>query len=210
MKPLYISIISILLIISSVSNAKPIKILCLGDSLTAGYGIDKANAFPALLQKELRKTGYKDAVVINAGISGSTTASGVGRLRWHTRAKDKPDILIIALGANDGLRGQDVSNAKTNLTKIIKLAKSNNIQVLLAGMLMPTNYGKQYTDAYKDIFPEVSKEHNIPLIPFLLQDVAMKKELNLADGIHPNESGHKVIMQTVMQHLVPLLGKVKP
>jgi acyl-CoA thioesterase I len=179
------------------------KILFLGDSLTAGYGIEKFQAFPTLIDKKLKEKGYKNIKVINGGISGSTSASALSRLKWYL--KIKPDIMILALGANDGLRGLSVSELRKNLTACIQLAKENNIIIVLAGMRMPPNYGAAYTKSFFQIFGEVSKEQNVPLIPFLLKDVAGIPDLNIPDGIHPNEAGHKIVAQTVLPYIIKLL-----
>ncbi|MBT4289764.1 MAG: arylesterase [Deltaproteobacteria bacterium] len=179
------------------------KILFLGDSLTAGYGIEKFQAFPTLIDKKLKEKGYKNIKVINGGISGSTSASALSRLKWYL--KIKPDIMILALGANDGLRGLSVSELRKNLTACIQLAKENNIIIVLAGMRMPPNYGAAYTKSFFQIFGEVSKEQNVPLIPFLLKDVAGIPDLNIPDGIHPKEAGHKIVAQTVLPYIIKLL-----
>jgi len=179
------------------------KILFLGDSLTAGYGIEKIQAFPALIDNKLKEKGYKNIKVINAGISGSTSASALSRLKWYL--KIKPDIMILALGANDGLRGLSVSELRKNLTACIQLAKKNNIIIVLAGMRMPPNYGATYTKSFFQVFGEVSEKQNLPLIPFLLQDVAGIPDLNISDGIHPNVAGHKIVAQTVLPFIIKLL-----
>jgi acyl-CoA thioesterase-1 len=178
------------------------KILILGDSLTEGYGVDEQYAYPAVLQELLNqeKLDYK---IINGGVSGSTTASGISRLRWFLKAK--PTILIIALGANDGLRGLKTSDTKNNLEKIILAAKKRNLKIILAGMQMPPNYGADYVKDYKKIFPKLAKEQNITLIPLLIEGVAGNKKLNIEDGIHPNRKGHEVIAKHVYSFLKELL-----
>jgi acyl-CoA thioesterase-1 len=149
--------------------------------------------------------------VINAGISGSTTASGLGRLRWQLKAFEKylsekrPLVLILALGANDGLRGLDLDQTKSNLQSIIDLARKHKIKVLLAGMQIPPNYGADYAKKFKHIFTDLSKNPDVTLLPFLLEGVAANPQLNQAAGIHPNETGHKIIAATVRQYLEPLL-----
>src|SRR5690349_2714451 len=124
------------------------KVLFLGDSLTEGLGVAKTANFPALVEAELKKEGFSDVVAVNAGVSGSTTASAVSRLRWHLNAKPKPKLLVLALGGNDGLRGLDVGAARQSLVEAIRLAKKEGLKVLLAGMLMPPNYGKAYTESF--------------------------------------------------------------
>jgi len=178
------------------------RILFLGDSLTDGYGVPKDKTYPALVLNKLRLQGKK-VEVINAGISGSTTASGYKRLKWHL--KQPPNILVLALGANDGLRGLKIEKSKENLRKVIVLAKKNGIKVLLAGMKMPTNYGKEYSKKFHQMFFDLAKENNIALIPFLLEGVGGKPQMNQADGIHPNEEGHKVISDIVLRYLGELL-----
>ena len=184
-------------------GAQELKILALGDSLTEGYGVEKEEAYPHLLEEALREKGFSGIQVINAGISGSTSASAVSRLKWYMRAK--PKILILALGANDGLRGLSVDNMKKNLGGAIELAQSKNIRILLAGMQMPLNYGKNYTDSFKKAYFELSEQYDTGIIPFLLKDVGAVPEHNLDDGIHPNPEGHRILTRNVLEHLLPML-----
>lgn len=179
------------------------KILILGDSLTAGYGVDKEDAFPAVLEKILHQKGHQNYSVINAGVSGSTTASGKSRLKWFL--KSRPSMMLLALGANDGLRGLELEQSQKNLEQIILQAKEQQITVVLAGMHVPTNYGKTYQANFHKMFQTLHKKHNLVLIPFLLAGVGGKKEFNIADGIHPNAQGHKIIAQTVYKYLEALL-----
>lgn len=180
-------------------------ILCLGDSLTEGYGVPKSAAWPAVAEKILRDK-KRNVTMINAGISGSTTASGPSRLKWHLKAEPKPDWLFLALGANDGLRGQDVKAAQKNLEKTIQIAKDNGLKkIILAGMKVPPSLGPAYAKSFDAIFPVVAKQQKLPLLPFLLDGVAAKPELNLPDGIHPNIEGHKIIAGTVVKFLETLL-----
>lgn len=188
----------------SLASAKETVVLFLGDSLTEGLGVAPEAAYPAVIQKALKEE-KRDVKVVNGGISGSTSASGVGRLKWHLKAKEKPDVLVLALGANDGLRGLPVPELRKNLKGVIGLAKANRMKVLLAGMLMPPNYGKDYTESYVKAFPEVAAEEGVPLVPFLLEGVGGERSLNQADGIHPNEAGHKILAQNVLKFLKPLL-----
>lgn len=185
------------------SQKKKFRILALGDSLTDGYGLEKDQAFPKKLQEKLHENGYEFVEVINAGISGSTTATAPSRLRWQLRSK--PDLMILALGANDGLRGVPIETSKKNLSETIEMAKKENIKVLLAGMLLPPNYGEEYRNQFSDMYKELSKEKNISLIPFLLEGVAGEPSLNLEDAIHPNEKGHERIAKNVYKHLIPHL-----
>jgi acyl-CoA thioesterase I len=184
---------------------RPIKILALGDSLTEGYGVAKEQSYPSLVEKKLRANGWENLTVVNSGSSGTTTAGATQRLQWQLKSKSKPDIVILALGANDGLRGLSVDSAKANLSKTIEVAKQANIKVLLAGMQMPPNYGQAFTQSFAEIFPTLAKEHKVDLIPFLLDKVAGEPSLNLPDGIHPNEKGYEIISETVLNYLRPML-----
>jgi len=174
-------------------------VLFIGDSLTEGYGIDSEKSYPSLIQKEL---GEKVSI-INGSVSGSTTASGLSRLRWFL--KSKPEVLVLALGANDGLRGIDLEKSKINLEKIIDMAKENKIKVILAGMMLPPNYGANYTKEFKNMFENLAKYKKVVFIPFLLKGVAAEPEYNLEDGIHPNEKGHEKMKDTVLKYLRPLI-----
>jgi acyl-CoA thioesterase-1 len=178
-------------------------ILCLGDSLTEGLGVSPEQAFPSLVEARLRKAGHPNARVINAGISGSTSASAASRLRWQLRAR--PDVLVLALGANDGLRGLDLAATRHNLEEAIALAKQAGVRVVLAGMKLPTNYGAAYTGEFEALFRELAAEQGTALIPFLLEGVAARPELNLADGIHPNARGYERVADNVVAVLLPLL-----
>jgi len=189
MKQLIIILLSVLSL-SSFANDAVHKILIIGDSLTEGYGVSKLDAYPNKLEAILNQP-KKKYQIINAGSSGSTSAGAYSRLRWHLKAK--PQTLILALGANDGLRGIKPSSTKANLQKAINLAKKNNVKVIIAGMQMPYNYGESYRKEYADAFKNLVKENKLDFLPFLLKDVGGRKELNLADGIHPNEKGHSII-----------------
>jgi len=185
------------------------KILFVGDSLTEGYGVAKEASYPTLVEATLKERGYKDVIAVNAGVSGATTASGVSRLKWHLNGNPKPKIMLLALGANDGLRGLDLKASRKNLVDVIKLGKQHGMQVLLAGMKMPPNYGVDYTTKFAAMFEEIAKEEDVPLLPFLLEGVAADSKLNLADGIHPNPDGYKIVAATVVKYLEPLLAKEK-
>lgn len=181
------------------------KILALGDSLTAGYGLDISQSYPSQLEKALIEKGYQYEV-INGGVSGDTTAGGLRRLPWLF--KQDISILILALGANDGLRGFSPIITKENLAKIIDLARTLNpkIKILLAGMYAPPNMGESYKTAYQNTFSSIAKEKNVEFLPFLLDGVAGVPSLNIADGIHPNEEGYKKISELLMSSLEPLLA----
>ena len=175
---------------------KPQKIfIALGDSLTEGYQLSPQKAYPYLLEARLNKDfpQYKTQV-INAGISGSTTSSGMNRLKRYLKLK--PKAVLISLGSNDGLRGTPIESIKKNLQDMIDLALANNISVLLAGLKLPVNYGNEYRKSFEQIFKELEK-NKITLIPFLLEGVAGKPEFNLPDLIHPNEEGHKIMAKTL-------------
>ena len=189
--------------ISSHAAEKPYNIVILGDSLSSGLGVEPEQAYPALMQAHFEKTGQHHIKIINGSISGSTTAGALSRLEWFLRVK--PDMLILALGANDGLRGLSTSRMEQNLSACIELARENEITIILAGMKIPPNYGLDYTRAFEETFENLAKKYNLALIPFLLKDVAGKPDLNQADGIHPNADGHKIIARTVLETLLEQL-----
>lgn len=169
-------------------------VLDFGDSLTAGYGLPAKEAFPARLEAWLHQKGVAVRVV-NAGVSGDTTADGLARLDWALA--DKPDLVILALGANDALRGIDPKTVRDNLDKMIRKVEAGGAKLLLVGMLAPPNWGEEYDHAFDDIFPELARAHHVPLYPFLLEGVAMKPELNQPDGLHPNERGVAVLVERI-------------
>jgi acyl-CoA thioesterase-1 len=166
------------------------RIVIIGDSITEGYGVSRDQAYPALIQKSA-DNDKKKWQVINAGISGSTSASAVSRINWHL--KNPPGAIVLALGANDGLRGNDPADLEKNLVEAIELCQAQGVKVVLAGMKMPPNYGKDYKQKFESIYPRISKRFKVPLLTFLLDGVAGQSGLNLADGIHPNEKGHAII-----------------
>lgn len=173
-------------------------ILIMGDSLTEGYHLAKEEAYPWLIEQELKKS-MPDVKVINGGVSGSTSASASKRLDWYLKAQ--PDIMVLALGANDGLRGVKTDVLEKNLDEVINKAKAKGIKIILAGMKMPPNYGKEFTARYERVFADLAKKHNLKFIPFILESVAGNPKLNLPDGIHPNPEGHKIMAQTVLKVL---------
>jgi acyl-CoA thioesterase-1 len=180
------------------------RIVFLGDSLTAGYGLAREEAVPALIQARLDAEGYRYHV-INAGVSGDTSAGGLSRLEWSLEGP--VDVLVIELGANDGLRGLPVSQMKRNLSEIITRAKQRGIDVILTGMEAPPNYGAAYTSEFRQAYRDLAAEHDIVFVPFYLEGVAGNPSLNIADGIHPNAAGSRIIERTVWQALEPMLEK---
>jgi acyl-CoA thioesterase-1 len=178
-------------------------ILDFGDSLTAGYGLPAGQAFPARLEAWLRQQGI-EARVVNAGVSGDTTAGGLARLDWALA--DKPDLVILALGANDALRGIEPATVRENLDKMIGKIEASGAKVLLLGMLAPPNWGEEYRHAFDQIFPELARIHHLPLYPFFLEGVAMKPELNQPDGLHPNERGVAVLVDRIAPVVARLLA----
>jgi acyl-CoA thioesterase I len=180
-------------------------ILIVGDSLAAGAGVDLDEAFPALLQKRIDDAGLKYEVV-NAGVSGDTSAGGLRRIDWLLRRKI--DILVLELGGNDGLRGISPATTRTNLQTIVERTKAKYPQakIVLAGMQMPPNMGEEYNKAFREIFPDIAKANKAALIPFLLEGVGGKAEYNLADQIHPNPEGHRIVAENVWKVLGPVLS----
>jgi len=178
-------------------------ILDFGDSLTAGFGLPAGQAFPAKLEAWLHQRRI-EVRVINAGVSGDTTAGGLARLDWALG--DKPDLVILALGANDALRGIDPSTVRHNLNKIIEKIQDRGAKVLLIGMLAPPNWGEEYKHSFDRIFPELAEAHHLPLYPFFLEGVAMKPELNQPDGLHPNERGVGVLVDRIAPVVAGLIG----
>ncbi|MCB9026450.1 MAG: arylesterase [Bdellovibrionaceae bacterium] len=193
----------VLLILLSVqvmaSEPEAKKIFILGDSLTEGYGVSKEEAFPQQLNKLLEKVYGTKYQVVSAGISGSTTASGFKRLQWITKAK--PFLIVLALGANDGLRGLPIEATKNNLVKMLSYLKEQKVKVVLAGMKVPPNYGKDYSKEFDNIWTDLKKNYSVELIPFLLESVAGERGMNQEDGIHPNAKGHKVIAENIFKVL---------
>ena len=184
-------------------------ILCFGDSLTAGHGLeDRATqSFPALLQQKIREAGRRETVVINAGESGDTSAGGLRRIEWYLRQPIQIDVLVLALGANDGLRGIPTEETRRNLQGIIDKVKAKNpaVRVLVAGMMLPPNFGDEYTERFKALFPTLAEANHATLIPFLLQDVGGIANLNQRDGVHPTAEGQRIIANTVWGKLKPLV-----
>ena len=183
------------------TRAEPLRILMLGDSLTAGYGLASRDALPARLEVALRAVGL-DARVIDAGVSGDTTAGGLARLDWALA--DRPHAVIVALGANDALRAIDPAVARSNLDRLLTTLSERNLPVLLAGMLAPRNLGPEYGARFDAIYPELAERHGALLYPFLLDGVATVVALNQADGLHPNEAGVEVIVERIVSSVLCL------
>ena len=181
------------------------RIVVLGDSLTAGYGLDLSQAYPTLLQEWIEAEGYPYEVV-NAGVSGDTSAGGLRRLDWSLQGDVR--VLIAALGANDGLRGLPVEALRRNLAEIVQRAQDRGIVVVIAGMEAPPNYGPVYTAGFRETFRELARLHDVRLVPFLLEGVAGNPTLNLADGMHPNPEGARIVAQTVWRTIEPLLDEL--
>lgn len=181
-----------------------VHILFMGDSLSEGFGVSREHAFPNIIKERLDKGAVPfETKVTNGSVSGSTSANGPSRLKWFL--KSKPDILVLALGANDGLRGIDVKSSSKNLAETITLAKKNNIKIILTGMLVPPNYGPEYREKFSSMYQKLKEQYQLDFIPFLLEGVAGVKELNQADGIHPNDKGHEVMADNIMKILKPII-----
>jgi acyl-CoA thioesterase-1 len=176
-------------------NGEPVKLAFLGDSLAAGYGVSPAQAIPAQLEAALRKQG-RNVTVINHGVSGDTMAGGLGRIDWMLA--DKPDIVIVELGANDALRATDPASTERNLDAIITKLKEAGVTVWLAGMLAPRNYGPEYAQQFDGLYKRLADKHGVALYPFFLDGVAQDAKLNQADGIHPNPKGVDVIVERLL------------
>ena len=181
------------------------RIVALGDSLTAGLGLLESQAYPAVLQQQIEAEGY-DFEVVNAGVSGDTSAGALRRLDWALQGDVR--VLIVAVGANDGLRGLSVDEMKQNLSGIIDGGKARNVTVILAGMEAPPNYGREYALAFHRAFGEVARQQQVPFVPFLLDKVAGHGDLNQEDGIHPNVRGAQIVADNVLAVLRPILDQM--
>ena len=179
-------------------------IVTLGDSLTAGFGLSVEHSYPAVLQERLRAEGYAHQVV-NAGVSGDTTAGGLARLSWQL---SRPvEVIVVALGANDGLRGLDTEEMRKNLAEIIGISQDAGAKVVLAGVPLPFNYGGDFNRRFRAVYKDLATRFDVALIPSLLEGVVGRRDLNLADGIHPNEEGARIVADNVWRTLKPLLAK---
>ncbi len=182
-------------------NASAIeKVVLFGDSLMAGYGLPKEHHLSLVLENNLKEDGL-NIEIINGSVSGSTSSGGLNRVEW-TLSETNIDLMILSLGANDMLRGISPKETKKNLEKIIKTAQNKNIKVILAGMIAPVSHGLKYKKNFDKIYPDLSKQYNLPLIPFLLEGVALKPELNLNDGMHPNAKGTIIISRTLQEMIL--------
>ena len=197
-------ILFVLLCFSQLGNtAQPPVIMVLGDSLSAAYGINEKQGWVALLQQKLQHEDYPHQV-INISISGDTTQGGLSRLPAALK-QHQPNVLIIALGANDGLRGNSMKQLRENLSAMIDLAKQQQIKVLLVGMELPPNYGTNFNQRFRDSFAEVAKQHQVPLLPFLLERIALQRTFFQQDGLHPTAEAQPQLLQSIWSHLQPVL-----
>ena len=188
---------------SSSSHSNRPRVVCLGDSLTAGLGLSSTDqAYPALLEHRLKRAGF-DYEVINAGVSGDTSAGGLRRLDWSLQGDVR--VLIVALGANDGLRGLPPSELRSNLEAIVAAAQKRNVRVLVLGMEAPPNFGAVYIKEFRAVYTQVAADLDVPLVPFFLEGVAGVGRLNQADGIHPTAEGQQRIADTIWRSLEPLV-----
>lgn len=178
------------------------RVVFLGDSLTAGHALSAEEAFPAVVGEMLEEAGTP-VQVINGGVSGDTTAGGLSRLDWLLR--QSPDVVVVGLGANDGLRGIRPEASEQNLRVIIQRCRDAGADVLLLGMMIPPNYGPEYTEEFRALYPRLAAEMDVPMVPFLLEGVGGVSDLNMSDGIHPTAAGHKIVARNVLPHLRDLL-----
>ncbi|MGN6516364.1 MAG: arylesterase [Rhizomicrobium sp.] len=199
-------VLIVTLLVSTSAFAAPVKILALGTSLTQGYGLPPGTEIPAVLQSELKKKGI-DATVINAGVSGDTSAGGLSRLDWSLA--DHPDAAMIELGSNDALRGIDPASTERNLSAIIAQLTAKHIPVLLLGMRAPKNFGPEYEAKFNAIYPDLARRYNVLLYPFVLDGVALNPKLNQKDDIHPNPAGVKIIVSKILPDVLKLVSQAR-
>jgi acyl-CoA thioesterase-1 len=180
------------------------RVVALGDSLTSGYGLESGDSFPAQLEKLLIADGF-NVVIDNAGVSGDTSAGGLARVEWAIDGDVTPSLVIVALGANDMLRGLPIEQTKSNLASIIEIIQKRKIPILLVGMKSPLNYPTPFIKKFDGLYEELSEQYDIPLYPFFLEGVALKSDLNQADGIHPNVEGIKLIANNLLPQVKEIL-----
>jgi len=199
-----IKFLGLIMILFSVFGNNPTRIIFFGDSLTAGYGVGPDLAFPSLVEKKLKQEGKK-VEVINAGLSGETSAGGLTRINWILN--QQVDVFVLELGANDGLRGLPLEQTRNNLQAILEKVKEKNpkVKIIVAGMLVPPNMGPEYSNAFKLLFPDLANQNNAVLVPFLLEGVAGNTKLNQPDGLHPNAKGHEIVAETMVKYLNDVL-----
>ena len=190
---------------AAANEARPLVVF-LGDSLTAGLGVNEDQAYPAVVAERLAAAGHP-VRVLNAGVSGDTSAGGVRRLNWLLG--QHPDVVVVGLGSNDGLRGLPLEQTEINLRQIVTRVRDAGARVLLLGNMVPPNYGPDYGPQFAAIFPRLAKELGVPLVPFLLEGVGGRPELNQGDGIHPTAEGHRIMAQTVFAKLEPIVAKLE-
>jgi acyl-CoA thioesterase-1 len=209
LRALWLACLGVVLLFGDAATASsPHTVLFLGDSITAGYGLELSQAYPALIQQRIKKEGL-NFKVINAGQSGDTSAGGLARMDWLL--KNKIDVLVLELGGNDGLRGLPVEVIRKNLQAIIDRARKQypQIKIVVAGMKMPPNMGRQYSREFEAMFAELAKKNNAALIPFILEGVGGVRQMNLADGIHPTAGGHEIVAENVWTVLAPVLRSIQ-
>lgn len=201
------AVLPALMSVAPAARAAETDVLMLGDSLVQGYGLPQGDELPAQLDAALDEAGHPDANVINAGVSGDTTAGGVARVDWLLA--DDPDAVIVVLGGNDGLRGIDPAETRRNLDKLLGKLAEAGLPVLLTGMVAPPNLGRDYAEAFNPIYPDLAEKHDTLLYPFILEDVATVADLNQSDGIHPNGEGVAVIVRNMLPYVEKLLERAR-
>lgn len=200
----WVLLLASLFIFVSADENKPVHIVFLGDSLTDGFGVNREDAWPSLFAEKL-KDDYVNFRITNAGVSGATTSSGIQKLSWFN-LQDTPDIVVIALGSNDGLRGIMPNNSRKNLQKMIDYCNLNQIKLVLTGQKIPPNYGREYALQFEELFEQLARRNRVKFYPFLLEGVAGDNSMNQADGIHPNEDGHQEIAERFYDFWVSEVG----
>ena len=202
-KTIFIKILTIFLVHINASAIE--KVVLFGDSLMAGYGLSKEHHLSTVLENNLKEAGL-NIIVINGSVSGSTSSGGLNRVDW-TLSEPGIDLIILGLGANDMLRGIQPDETKKNLEQIINIANNKKIKIILAGMIAPNTHGKKYKKEFDDIYPSLAKKYNLDLIPFLLEGVVLKPELNQDDGMHPNAKGTLIISDTIEKSIISFIKK---